>query len=95
MYIYIGSISSLILIRLNVLDIFCLYIFLLILSNCRIDLMIFGGNWLINFPLFVISQVLSAQLWTIIRGWFGSFVLTFVGYLMPKLFSEKNSSGAI
>ena len=25
----------------------CTY-FLLILSNCRIDLMIFGGNWLIN-----------------------------------------------
>ena len=30
------------------IDIFCLHIFLLILSNCRIDLMIFGENWLIN-----------------------------------------------
>ena len=27
---------------------FCLHIFLLILSNCRVDLMIFDGNWLIN-----------------------------------------------
>ena len=27
---------------------FCRHIFLLILSNRRIDLMIFGGNWLIN-----------------------------------------------
>ena len=35
---------------------------LLILSNCRIDLMIFGGNRLINLPWLVISQVLSAQL---------------------------------
>ena len=26
---------------------FCSHIFLLILSNCRINLMIFGGNWLI------------------------------------------------
>ena len=46
---------------------FCLHIFLLILSNCRIDLMIFGGNWLINLLYLVISQVLSAQLWAIIR----------------------------
>ena len=30
-------------------DLFFL-IFLFILSNCRIDLMIFSGNWLINHP---------------------------------------------
>ena len=24
--------------------------FFLILSNCRIDLMVFSGNWLINLP---------------------------------------------
>ena len=36
--------------------------FLLILSNCRIDIMICGRNWLINLPSFVVSQVLSAQL---------------------------------
>ena len=34
---------------------FCLHIFLLILSNCSIDLMIFGGNWLINLPELVFS----------------------------------------
>ena len=35
--------------------------FLLILSSCLIDLIIFGGNWFINFPYLVISQVLSSQ----------------------------------
>ena len=33
----IGSISSLIHISLNIIEIFCLHIFLLILSYCRID----------------------------------------------------------
>ena len=42
-YIYIY-----IFISLNIIDIFCLHIFLLILSNCRIDLIIFGGDWLIK-----------------------------------------------
>ena len=37
---------------------FCLHIFLLILSNCRIDLMMFGGNWLINLPSLVLKPVL-------------------------------------
>ena len=36
-YIYFGSISSLIQILLNIIDIFCLKIFLLILSYCCID----------------------------------------------------------
>ena len=35
--IYIGSFSSLIHISLNIIDIFCLHILLLILSYCRID----------------------------------------------------------
>ena len=48
--VYFGSISSLIHISLNIIDIFCLYIFLLFLSNCRIDLKIFGGNSLRNLP---------------------------------------------
>ena len=40
-----GSISSLIHISLNIIDIFCLHIsFLLNLSNCCIDLMVFGAN---------------------------------------------------
>ena len=47
-YIYMGSIFSLIHIWLNIN--FFLPIFLLILSNCHIDFMIFGGNWLINLP---------------------------------------------
>ena len=47
-YIYVGSISSLMHIWLNIIDIFCQNIFFLILSICRIDFMIFGGNWLIN-----------------------------------------------
>ena len=49
-YIYIYIISSLIKISLNIIDIFCLYIFLLILSYCRIGFIVFGGNWLIYFP---------------------------------------------
>ena len=43
-YIYIDSIYSLIQISLNIIDIFCLHIFLLILSYCRIDFIVFGGN---------------------------------------------------
>ena len=31
-------------ISLNIIDIFCLHIFLLILLYCRIDLIVFGGN---------------------------------------------------
>ena len=31
-------------ISLNIIDIFCLHIFLLILSYCRIDFIVFGGN---------------------------------------------------
>ena len=61
-YIYIQ-------ISLNIIDIFCLHIFLLILSYCRIDFIVFGGNWLIYFPYLFISQVLSVRLWDIIRGW--------------------------
>ena len=43
-YVYFGSISSLIQISFNILDIFCLHIFLLILSYCRSDFIIIGGN---------------------------------------------------
>ena len=43
-YIHIGSICSLIQISLNMIDIFCLHIFLLILSYCRIDFIVFGGD---------------------------------------------------
>ena len=39
-----GSFSSLIQIWLNIIDIFCLHIFLLILSYCRIDFIVFGGK---------------------------------------------------
>ena len=42
-YIYIQ-------ISLNIIEIFCLHILLLILSYCRIDFKVFGGNWLIYFP---------------------------------------------
>ena len=35
--VYFGTISSLTQISLNIIDIFCLHIFLLILSYCRID----------------------------------------------------------
>ena len=49
-YVYLGSISSLMHISLNIIDIFCLHIFLLILSYCRIDFIIFDGNWLMNLP---------------------------------------------
>ena len=66
-YIYI-YIYIYIQISLNITDIFCLHIFLWILSYCCIDFAVFGGNWLIYFPLLFISQVLSARLWAIIRG---------------------------
>ena len=48
-YIYICCISSFIYFLLNILTFLSTY-FLLILSSCRIDLMIFDENWLINLP---------------------------------------------
>ena len=39
-----GSISSLIQISLNIIDIFCLHIFLLIFSSCPIYFIVFGEN---------------------------------------------------
>ena len=48
-YIYI-YIYIYIQILLNIIDIFCLHIFLLILSDCCIDFIVFDGNWLIYFP---------------------------------------------
>ena len=38
----------------------------LIFWSCSIDFMISGGNWLINLPYLIISQVLSANPWAII-----------------------------
>ena len=43
-YIYMGSISSLIQISLNIIDIFCLHVFLLIRSYCRIAFIVFDEN---------------------------------------------------
>ena len=40
----IGSISSLLQISLNIIDIFCLHIFFWIRSYCRIAFIVFGGN---------------------------------------------------
>ena len=42
--IYFGSISSFIQILLNIEEIFCLHIFLLIRLYCRIAFIIFGRN---------------------------------------------------
>ena len=54
-------------ISLNIIDIFCLHIFLLILLYCPIDFIVFGGYWLIYFPWLFISQVLSVRIWAIVR----------------------------
>ena len=60
-YIYICSISSLIHIWQNIINIFVnifyLFYFLLIISSCRIDFMISDGNWFINLPWLIISQL--------------------------------------
>ena len=50
MYVYFRSISSLVQISLNITDIFCLHIFLLIRSYCGIAFIVFGENWLMYFP---------------------------------------------
>ena len=42
--VYFGSISSLIQISLNIIDIFCLHIFFWIRSHCRIAFIVFDGN---------------------------------------------------
>ena len=43
--VYLGSISSLMQISLNIIDILCLHIFFWIRSNSRITFIVFGGNW--------------------------------------------------
>ena len=43
-----GSISLLKHIRLNNIDVLCLHIFVSVLSSCRISVMKYGPNWLIN-----------------------------------------------
>ena len=43
-YVYLGSISSLMQISLNMIDIFCLHIFFWIRSNSRITFIVFGGK---------------------------------------------------
>ena len=45
---YLGSISSLIHISLNNIDMFCLHIFVYVLSCCQINFMVSDGNWLRN-----------------------------------------------
>ena len=40
--VHFGSISSLIQISLNIIDIYCLHIFFLILSYCRFDFIVFS-----------------------------------------------------
>ena len=44
MYVSFGSISLLIQISLNIIDILCLHIFFWIRSYCRIAFIVFGGN---------------------------------------------------
>ena len=46
----------------------CLHIFVFILSSRRIDFMVSGGNWLMNFLWLIGSLVLSIRSWAIIRG---------------------------
>ena len=43
MCVYLGSISSLMQISLNIIDILCLHIFIWIRSNSRITFIVFGG----------------------------------------------------
>ena len=42
-YVYLGSISSLMQISLNIIDILCLHIFFWIRSNSCITFIVFGG----------------------------------------------------
>ena len=48
--VYFGSISSLIQMSLNIIDIFCLHIFFWIRSYCRIAFIVFGRNWFMYCP---------------------------------------------
>ena len=45
--VYLGSISSLMQISLNIIDILCLHIFFWIRSYSRITFIVFGGNWFV------------------------------------------------
>ena len=59
MCVYLGSISSLRLIRLNITDKLCLRIFVPILSNRCIVVLISGQNWLKICPYLTSSLVSS------------------------------------
>ena len=48
--LYLGSISSFAHISLNNIDLFCLHIFIYLVSSCRIDFIVFGVNWLMKLP---------------------------------------------
>ena len=46
--VYLGCISSLIHISLNNIDMFCRHILVYVLSSCRINFIVSGGNWLMK-----------------------------------------------
>ena len=58
-YVYLGRISSLMQISLNIIDILCLHIFFWIYSNSRITFIVFGGNWFRYCPSLYVSLVLQ------------------------------------
>ena len=65
--VFLSSISLMRHIWLNIIDILCLHIFILILSNCHMYVVISGWNWLLNSPYLTGSQVLLNSSWAIIR----------------------------
>ncbi len=55
-YVYLGSISSLMHISLNVIDMFCLHIFVYVLSSCQIDFIV-SSNFAKKLTLYISLNV--------------------------------------
>ena len=61
-----GSISSLIQISLNITEIFCLHMFLLFLSYCRIDFVVFSGNFICTLLLRKQKSIWAIAVWCLL-----------------------------
>ena len=61
MGVYLGSISSLMHISLNNIDIFCLHNFVYVLSSYRIEFMVSNGKWFMKLLLLIGILVLYVR----------------------------------
>ena len=87
MCVYLDSISSLIHISLNNIDMFYIHIFVYVLSSFQIDFIVCNQNWLIKLPYLIVTQVLSAR---IKMTYYAAIRYQFNNTTSKKTFLSKN-----